>query len=102
MPWLILGVVWVVAAYQSWGAFRKLKMAEPVNPVAAIAGRVRVALQFGLALLILALGAVASLAISSAEQNRFGSYASGATLGAVFIAGFLVWKWVWRRPRLRP
>lgn len=97
MPWIILGVVWAAASYQAWGAFRKSKMADPLNPVAAIAGRVRVALNFLAAIAILALGAIASMAIASAEQNRIASYASAVTFAAVLVAGFMLWKWFWRR-----
>lgn len=97
MPWIILTVVWAAASYQAWGAYRKAKMADPINPVAAIAGRVRVALHFLAAIAILALGAIASLAIASAEQNRIASYAAAGTFAVVLVSGFMLWKWFWRR-----
>jgi hypothetical protein len=100
MPWIILAVIWAAAAYQAWGAYRKGKLAEPANPVAAIATRVRVALSYAIAIGILALGGTASLAIASAEQNRWASYAALGTLGAVLLGGFVLWKWFWRRRRL--
>lgn len=98
-PWIILAVVWAAAGYQGWTAFRRGRMAEPANPLLAIAARVRIAFGYGIALGILLLGALASLTIASAEQNRVATYAAGSSAGLAVLGSMVLWKWFWKRRR---
>jgi len=98
-PWLILAAVWLVSAYQAWHAYRRLRMAEPENPILAFGGRVRTALGFAVALGMLLLGALASLTIASAERNRPASWAAGVTSIIAVVGGVVLWKWFWKRRR---
>lgn len=98
-PWSILGVVWLAAAYQAWHAYRRGRMAEPANMLAAIAARVRVAAGYGIALAMLLLGALASLMLANAEQNRVASWVAAGSAGVAVVGAIVLWKWFWRRRR---
>ncbi|GEM_PF-4676683 len=98
-PWIILAAVWAAAGYQAWHAYRQARMAEPANPLAAIAARVKVGLGFLWAILMLLAGAIASLTVASAEKNRVASWAAGGTMALAVLGGMGAWKWFWRRRR---
>lgn len=91
--------MWAAAGYQVCQTYRNARMAEPANPLAAIAARVKVALGYLWALLMLLAGSLASLTIASAEKNRPATWAAGVTLAVVVLAGTGLWKWFWRRRR---
>jgi ABC-type Na+ efflux pump permease subunit len=97
LPWVILGAVWAAAGYQAWFAYRKAKMAEPANPVKAIAARIKIAGGYIIALVILLLGAIGAMAIANAEQNKIASYACLATVIFAILGVLALWKWFFRR-----
>jgi hypothetical protein len=98
-PWIILGVVWLAAAYQAGHAYRRGRMAEPANVLAAIAARVRIALGYGIALAMLLLGALASLLLANAEHNRVASWVAAGSAGVALLGSVVLWKWFWKRRR---
>jgi hypothetical protein len=102
-PWIVLGMGWVTAGYWSLNSLRKLRMAEPADPVRAIANRFRIAIGLAVSLLILFAFSFGSL-LTIVEKNSAAKWASSLTLLSCLVGALILWKWFWkkRRPPLRP
>ena len=99
-----MGIGWVTAGYWSLGSLRKLRMAEPADPVRAIANRFRIAIGLAVSLVILLALSFGSLQLAIVEKNSAAKWASSLTLLSCLIGALILWKWFWkkRRPTLRP
>ncbi|MBI2899209.1 MAG: hypothetical protein HYY17_03430 [Planctomycetes bacterium] len=99
--WIVLACVWAVAVYQSWHSWQRGRMAEPANPIAAFAGRVRVAIGYVIGFAILLAGSMASFTIASAHKNEPATWAAGGSAALAALGIVAVWRrfWKMRRPR---